>query len=129
MPLESAPCLLTALSHGHYDAFSVSNMNDNADIERAKELLRLCRAGRLYEIERWIADGRSLDVSASVKRGRQKSLLEVAVELGFHSLVELIAKNEPTQSARDEALLTAIRKRRKMTSRRPGSRGLLQLEA
>ena len=26
----------------------------------AKELVQLCRAGKLYEIERWINDGKSL---------------------------------------------------------------------
>jgi hypothetical protein len=59
-----------------------------------KELVALCRAGRLYDIEKWISDGKSLDVSSTAKRGRTRTLLEVAVETGFHSLVELIAKNE-----------------------------------
>ena len=55
-----------------------------------KELVRLCRAGRLYEIERWINGGKSLQISAAIKRGRPRSLLEIAVETGFHSLVELM---------------------------------------
>src|SRR5271168_824875 len=74
----------------------------------AKELLGLCRAGRLYEIEKWIADGKSLDISEAIKRGRQRSLLEIAVETGFHSLVELIAKHETSQSAKAAALGDAV---------------------
>lgn len=31
-----------------------------ADIDRAKELIRMCRAGRLYDIDRWIAEGYSI---------------------------------------------------------------------
>jgi hypothetical protein len=64
-------------------------MKENADIESAKELVQLCRAGRLYDIERCAADGKSLDVSATVNRGRQKSLLKFAVDTEFHSMVEL----------------------------------------
>src|ERR1700693_1020151 len=31
-------------------------------LEEAKDLLNLCRAGRLYEIEKWIAAGRPLEI-------------------------------------------------------------------
>ena len=84
------------------------NILDN----EAKELVRLCRAGRLYEIERWINDGKSLDISAATKRGRPRSLLEIAVETGFHSIVDLIAKHEGSQSAKDAALGDAVSSRR-----------------
>jgi hypothetical protein len=90
----------------------MSNMDGNAVANDAKELVRLCRAGGLYEIEKWIADGRSLDISEAIKRGRQRSLLEIAVEVGFHSLVELIAKHETSQSAKDAALGDAVSSRR-----------------
>jgi hypothetical protein len=62
----------------------MSNMDGNAVANDAKELVRLCRAGRLYEIERWIADGRSLDISEAIKRGRQRNLLEIAVDKSGH---------------------------------------------
>src|SRR5271156_6726113 len=88
------------------DGCAVAVAND------AKELLGLCRAGRLYEIEKWIADGKSLDISEAIKRGRQRSLLEIAVETGFHSLVELIAKHETSQSAKAAALGDAVSSRR-----------------
>ena len=49
-----------------------------------KELLRLCRAGRLYDIEKWITAGKPLDIPV----GRNKTLLQMAVETEFHSLVD-----------------------------------------
>jgi hypothetical protein len=50
----------------------------------------LCRTGRLYELEKWIADGKPLEISDA----KQGTLLQVAVETSFHSLIELIAKHE-----------------------------------
>jgi len=76
--------------------------------ESAKLLLGLCRAGRLYEIEQWIAAGRSLRTPAKLK----KSPLDVAVEHGFHSLVELLARNECEASIKNHALGLAVEKRR-----------------
>src|SRR5579863_3478160 len=90
----------------------MTNVDDDAIANTAKGLIGLCRAGRLYEIEKWIADGKSLDISEAIKRGRRKSLLEIAVETGFHSLVELIAKHETNQSAKDAALADAASSRR-----------------
>ncbi len=90
----------------------MSNVDDGAVANDAKELIRMCRAGRLYEIEKWIAEGKSVDISDAKKRGRQRGLLEIAVEVGFHSLVELIAKNETSQSAKSSALYAAVSSRR-----------------
>jgi hypothetical protein len=87
-------------------------MSRTAESDTAKELIQLCSAGRLYEIGKWISAGKSLDVSGALRRGRPKSLLEIAVETGFHSLVELIAKNESPQSAKDAALSLAVSLRR-----------------
>lgn len=86
--------------------------NPNPDEDEAKELLRLCRAGRLYELEKWVLDGKPLDICGARKRGRQKSLLEIAVETGFHSMVELIAKHETNQPSKDAALAQAVSSRR-----------------
>jgi hypothetical protein len=71
--------------------------------EDTKELVNLCRTGRLYEIEKWIADGKPLDVPA-----KYGSLLQVAVQTGFHSLIELIAKHENNQSSKNAALADAV---------------------
>src|ERR1035441_5566525 len=52
--------------------------------EEIKEIVRLCRTGRLYDVERWIADGKSLDgIVAKNASSRNKAsvrpLLEMAV--------------------------------------------------
>src|SRR5579872_4860885 len=73
------------------------------------ELLKLCRAGRLYDIARWIDAGNSLQVTPSRQK---KTLLQVAVETGFHSLVELLAKHENDRSSRNAALAVAVAMKR-----------------
>ena len=34
----------------------------------AKNLLNLCRSGRLYDVEKWIASGKSIQVPPGVKK-------------------------------------------------------------
>jgi len=80
--------------------------------EVARELIAHCRAGKLHEIEKCIISGKSLDISAAIKRGRQTTLLQIAVETGFHSLVELIATNDPSQTSKNAALADAASARR-----------------
>lgn len=72
--------------------------------DEAKELIQLCRSGRLYEIDEWIAAGRSLVVPPEIR----KTPLQVAVETGFHSLVLLLARNERLQIVKDGALAVAV---------------------
>jgi hypothetical protein len=79
--------------------------------DAAKELVRLCRAGRLYEIEKWIAAGKPLDVPVAKNR-RTKTLLQIAVETGFHSLVELIARHDMNQASKNAALADSVSLRR-----------------
>ena len=86
-------------------------MGNDGEVNEAKQIVALCRAGRLYELEKWIADGKSLDISGATKRRRQGTLLQIAVETGFHSLVELIAKHD-SQSSKNAALAEATRARR-----------------
>jgi hypothetical protein len=78
--------------------------------EDGKQLLDLCRTGKLYAVEKWISDGRSLRALAG--RQKKKSPLDIAVDAGFHSLVELLARNEPEQAVKNKALAFAIEKRR-----------------
>lgn len=77
-------------------------------VEESKTLLALCRAGKLYDVERWIASGKSICTSPAVKRAP----LQTAVDLGFHSLVELLARNESRQEQKDRALADAVEKKR-----------------
>jgi len=72
--------------------------------DRSKELIALCRAGKLYEVESWIATGESLQVSAECKR----TPLQIALDKGFHSLVLLLARNEPNQAVKNSALAIAV---------------------
>ena len=83
-------------------------MTETLTLEDGKFLLQLCRTGRLYEIAEWIASGKSLRLPAPNK----KSVLAVALETGFYSLVELIARNESEQTTKDAALRLAVDRRR-----------------
>ena len=78
-------------------------MADTTVTNDAKELLSLCRAGRLYDVEKWIAAGRPLEIPVA-KNKRRKTLLQIAVETGFHSLIELIARQEKSQPSKNAAL-------------------------
>ena len=70
----------------------------------AKELIRLCESGRLYEVEAWLAAGRSLTTPKEVR----KTPLRVAISTGFHSLVELLLRHELRQGEKDDALRHAL---------------------
>jgi hypothetical protein len=56
--------------------------------EDIRPLHRLCREGRLYDVERWIADGKLLQLTPeAVRKGtRPKTALQIAIETGQHSL-------------------------------------------
>src|SRR6267378_1500684 len=70
----------------------------------AKNLLRLCKQGRLFEVQNWIAEARSIRVPPSLRT----TPLKVALGTGFHSLVELLAANEPSQEVKNECLRHAV---------------------
>jgi hypothetical protein len=52
----------------------------------------MCREGRLYDVERWIAGGKAASARA---RGdtRPKTALQIALETGQHSLALLLLKS------------------------------------
>ena len=70
----------------------------------AKHLLRLCKVGKLFEVQNWIASGNSLCVPAELKT----TPLKVALDTGFHSLVELLVRNEESQDVKNRALQQAV---------------------
>jgi hypothetical protein len=76
-------------------------------LEEAKLLIGLCRQGKLYEIEKWISSGKSLHLPPELKI----TPLQVALDQGFHSLVELLARSDISQEAKNGALLDAVSKR------------------
>src|SRR4030042_5606046 len=63
--------------------------------EDIRPLHQLCREGRLYDVERWIADGKSLQLTpeALPKGARPKTALQIALESGQHSLATLLLQN------------------------------------
>lgn len=65
------------------------------DPEALAELYQLCRAGRLYDIERWIKQGQPLQLAdgITVKGRRLTSALEIALDDGNHALVLLLLCN------------------------------------
>lgn len=79
----------------------VSEMLSKAD---AKELLRLCKEGRLFDVQNWIASGKSLGVPSELRT----TPLKVALDTGFHSLVEVLVQNEPNQALKNQALWHSV---------------------
>lgn len=66
---------------------------DPADLE---ELRRLCRDGRLYEVENWIREGKPLQLDPAVrvtKRRRRTSALDIALGRGNQALTLLFLAN------------------------------------
>jgi hypothetical protein len=76
--------------------------------EEAKLLTCLCREGKLYEIEKWISSGKSLRVPPAFKR----TPLQTAIDQEFHSLIELLARNETSREVKNGALAAAVSMRR-----------------
>jgi hypothetical protein len=76
-------------------------------IDEGKELLKLCRAGKLYEVESWIDAGKSLHVPKELR----KTPLRVAIDLGFFSLIQLLAIHENDLAILNEALEEAVIRR------------------
>jgi hypothetical protein len=74
------------------------------DLPDAELLVTLCQKGKLYEVEKWIRAGKSLRVPSECKA----TPLRTALERGFHSLVELLARNDVGQEAKNQALLDAV---------------------
>lgn len=69
----------------------------SAEIRRARTqeeiqpLIELCRAGRLFEVQKWIAAGNVVNSPVYPNhRVSRRSPLETAVERGFHSLVSVL---------------------------------------
>ena len=56
-----------------------------------KPLIALCKAGKLFDVQGWIASGKPVNTPPIPSKGRRgKSPLEVSIDTGFHSLVEVL---------------------------------------
>jgi hypothetical protein len=82
-----------------------------ADLE---PLIRLCRQGKLFEVQEWIRDGRPVALSAEMSRKTPKrNPLRTAIDEGFHSLVQvLLDAGCPTTVGNYRALDHAVELRR-----------------
>lgn len=72
--------------------------------EETAELRALVTAGRLFEVQEWISAGHPVCLPGSKKR----HALEIAVEQGFHSMVEILAAAWPDKASLNHALHTAV---------------------
>src|SRR5687768_16014102 len=65
------------------------------DLIAVEPLLALCASGKLYEVEKWIAEGHPLQfpVPEDRKLQRRSTALQIAVERRFHSLASLLLAN------------------------------------
>jgi hypothetical protein len=61
--------------------------------EELAELNHMCSAGRLYDVERWVASDRPLQADDASQSRRASSALQIALETGNHSLVLLLLSN------------------------------------
>lgn len=80
-----------------------------ASTDEEVEGLRLAvRRGRLFDVQEWIASRKPLFFCTT----RKKQALAIAVETGFHSMVQILAEVWPDQVSLDKAAEQAARKRR-----------------
>jgi len=87
----------------------VYNMKRTETYEEIKPLIELCKTGKLFEVQKWIAAGKPVNGPPSVSGYRRKGPLEVAINLGFHSLVKVLLEggadiNEPRYNPLQHAL-------------------------
>jgi len=78
----------------------------HCDTESAKRLMELCRDGRLYDVETWIREGKPVNVPSALR----KSPLLIAVDRGFHSLVDLLLRSHADLYANGNALELAVKR-------------------
>jgi len=82
----------------------ISHMSASLSTAEAKHLLQLCKAGRLFDIQDWISSGKSLCIPADLRT----TPLKIALDTGFHSLVDLLIRHEPNQEIKNRALRQAV---------------------
>lgn len=59
--------------------------------DELKPLIDLCKAGKLFQVQEWIASGKPVNLPQIPEKGKtRQSPLHVAMGLGFHSLVKVL---------------------------------------
>ena len=65
-------------------------MNRAKTYDEIKPLLEMCKAGKVFEVQDWIAAGKPINPPLPEKGTRRKRPLEVAIDRGIHSLVHVL---------------------------------------
>jgi hypothetical protein len=61
--------------------------------DEIKTLVEYCKTGRLFDVQEWIATRKPVNLPLErEKRARRKSPLRIAMEKGFHSLVQVLVE-------------------------------------
>jgi hypothetical protein len=82
-------------------------MSETLSTTEAKHLLRLCKSGRLFDVQHWIASGKSLRVLTDLR-----TPWRLRSTLGSTSLVELLVRNEVSQDLKNRAVRHAVSRKR-----------------
>lgn len=81
--------------------------SDSASLD---ELHRICREGRLYDVDRWIVAGIPLQLAEGIRpKGRRTtSALRISLESGNHSLTLLLLRSgfDPNQEPARRGLVS-----------------------
>lgn len=78
-------------------------------------LIGLCKSGRLFDVQDWIAQGKPVNPPPIPPKGAgTKSPLEFAIECGFHSMVQVLLEGGAVQepSGYDSPMNRALKARR-----------------
>ena len=84
-------------------------MNRAKTYDEIKPLIDMCKAGKVFEVQDWITAGKSINPPLSEKGVRRKRPLEVAIDCGIHSLVQVLLEagadvDDPGYNALEHAL-------------------------
>lgn len=59
--------------------------------DEIQPLIKLCKAGKLFEVQDWIKSGKPINLPLPQPKGpSRKTPLQVAIDRGFHSLVQVL---------------------------------------
>jgi hypothetical protein len=77
--------------------------------DEIKPLIDMCKAGKVFEVQDWIAAGKPINPPPPEKGVRRKRPLEVAIDRGIHSLVQVLLEagadvDDPGYNALEHAL-------------------------
>jgi ankyrin repeat protein len=84
-------------------------------LEEMKPLIELCRAGKLFAVQEWIGESKPVNLPPLPRRSSHAiAPLNIAIDLGFHSLVEVLLKAGATFNLDkwNGTMPRALRKRR-----------------